>query len=837
MNRKKIKLMIASITVSQIISLSSIAYASTNIYNLSDINYDYSNPIYSNGVEDTYIYDSTDSVITTKTGVQRNLPEVTGRYDKSYYPIPEVNKVPNESTFELIKQENKELMDNVENDIANGTLKKHIAADGQFYGTVPDDALGVEKKVYINTNSKGLHSLAVYVPAGEIATVKLNDEALSYAKKGKVKVAVGMTMIDATSYGSNSNNENRMPYLGKVFNVSEQEIKVGTPFGGMVYIDIDSSVPSGLKFEVDVKGVVDAPYFDLGKTTNEEWEIAKKAPGVFAEIRTPYLRFVVPSKFIRETKNIEEALKFWTNTVSLSATIMNKLDRTTPMTLTFDQYITVGIAYATVGWWTCNLPPSWATNALDFNSLVSDGSWGLIHEINHHYQSRHSGYDDNWGLGPEFSEITNNALSTLSYILYTNIAEYRDENGTYDWNKVADPYSSLKQQIYEGKAYYNGIPNIGNFMFSAFAHEIGPVNFANVVKSTYDGGTINGIYLEPYDYQGENSGKLTRNDRYDDMAYRFCVAGGRDYTWYIKNELRWPLREETVQKIKNLGYEEFIPVQTVYGVGEVGRETGRAFYVPSSGYTFDFEKSLVSPGDVTVVDVSKPKYGTLTKRSDGKYDYETNPSMPENEKDQFILTVNVKKDGINQTTKLNCIIGVNYNSSKVEHFNITKWDIKEALEDLETKVPYEVSSSNGMRIDTHYGNKLARAKGYFKVDESGEYEFQVFGDDNAAFRVHLEDGQTLESITEDYSSNARDAYANPKSTHFKLNLEAGKVYSYTLIVNNKDGIGWGDVNIKKGTEGSNWQSITKVFSREEDINKTTDRSLHCQKQNLQDHQY
>lgn len=138
--------MIASITVSQIISLSSIAYASTNIYNLSDINYDYSNPIYSNGVEDTYIYDSTDSVITTKTGVQRNLPEVTGRYDKSYYPIPEVNKVPNESTFELIKQENKELMDNVENDIANGTLKKHIAADGQFYGTVPDDALGVEKR-------------------------------------------------------------------------------------------------------------------------------------------------------------------------------------------------------------------------------------------------------------------------------------------------------------------------------------------------------------------------------------------------------------------------------------------------------------------------------------------------------------------------------------------------------------------------------------------------------------------------------------------------------------------------------------------------------------------
>ena len=84
-----------------------------------------------------------------------------------------MNKVPDEETFELIKAENKELMDRVVEDIANGTLKKHIAADGQFYGTVSDSALGVEKRIYINTNAKGAHSLASYVPAGEIATVTL----------------------------------------------------------------------------------------------------------------------------------------------------------------------------------------------------------------------------------------------------------------------------------------------------------------------------------------------------------------------------------------------------------------------------------------------------------------------------------------------------------------------------------------------------------------------------------------------------------------------------------------------------------------------------------------
>ena len=89
---------------------------------------------------------------------------------------------------------------------------------------------------------------------------------------------------------------------------------------------------------------------------------------------------------------------------------------------------------------------------------------------------------------------------------------------------------------------------------------------------------------------------------------------GRDYTWYIQKELRWPLKQVTNNKIKALGYDEIIPVQSVYAMGEVGRETGRPFYIPSSGYTFDFQKSLVSPGNVTVIDVSQPKYGALQLR-------------------------------------------------------------------------------------------------------------------------------------------------------------------------------------------------------------------------------
>lgn len=275
-------------------------------------------------------------------------------------------------------------------------------------------------------------------------------------------------MVDAEQYSHNHGSENRMPYLGKRFSISERETKVGTPFGGMVFIEIADSIPSGTNIEVDIKGVVDTPYYDLGKTTAEEWKVAKDAPGVFAEIRTPYLRFILPAKFIRHIEDPQKAAEFWTNVTALSATAMGLENRTTPMTMTFDQYITVGIAYANVWGWSCNLPPEWAKDAFDYDGVVKNGSWGIIHEINHHYQRRYNNYSDEWGLGTGFTKITNNALSAASYILYTNIAASRGEEGTYDWNKVADPYSSLKQQIYEGVQYYPGVPNIGNFMFSTF---------------------------------------------------------------------------------------------------------------------------------------------------------------------------------------------------------------------------------------------------------------------------------------------------------------------------------------------------------------------------------
>lgn len=810
---KKTVILLSSILTINLTLPAQLAYAGTS--------YDYSNSIYSEGTEDTYLYEANDKVVTTKTGVKRILPETIGAYDLSYYPIPLTNQVPSEEAFNLIKAENKELMARVETDIQNGSLKKHIAADGQFYGTISDKALGVEKKIYLNTNNKGTHSLAAYVPAGEVATVTLNEEALSYAREGLLTISVGMTEIDADEYEDNHDENNRMPYTGKTFSITENETKVGTPFGGMVYINVSYKVPSGLQLEAEIKGVVDAPYYELGQTTSKEWQTAKEAPGLFAEIRTPYLRFMVPSYFIREIEDPYKACLFWTDSTAFSATVMAHESNTTPMTLVFDDYIVGAEAYATLGGWLCNLPTKWITDALTYESLMESGSWGVIHEINHHYQSRYLSYYDEWGLGEDFGEISNNALNAISYLLYTNIAAYRSESGLDGWNKVADPYSSLKEQMAEGS---NGTPNIGTFMYSTLAHEIGPVTLGSVIQSTYEGADFNGIHVPAYDYKAESEGKMKRDERYDDFAYRICVASERDYTWYMQEELNWPLSSARVNKIADLNYKKVIPVASVYAMGEAGRETGRAYYVPSTGSIFNFEESLISPANATVINVSTPKYGTLKKLDDGTYSYVPGSAMLKGENDEFVLTVQAEADGIITERKLNCTIGISYENVTVEHYNITKWDLAEALEALKTTTSHATESSRGMRINTEEGNNLAKATGYFTVVKSGNYTFQAFGDDQAVFQLTKKDGTVLQSQTTDYASSAKEAYAQSTATHFTVQLEANTPYAYTIISNNNGGSGWADVNVLSSASAS-WNSIKTVYGNLKESGKNVIRNF------------
>ena len=69
MRRRNLKIMSKLSAITFGVSLSFTSLASANVNSRS---YDYRNPIYSEGINDSFVYDSTDSIITIKTGIQHN---------------------------------------------------------------------------------------------------------------------------------------------------------------------------------------------------------------------------------------------------------------------------------------------------------------------------------------------------------------------------------------------------------------------------------------------------------------------------------------------------------------------------------------------------------------------------------------------------------------------------------------------------------------------------------------------------------------------------------------------------------------------------------------------
>lgn len=162
--------------------------------------------------------------------------------------------------------------------------------------------------------------------------------------------------------------------------------------------------------------------------------------------------------------------------------------------------------------------------------------------------------------------------------LKKHIAAYRNENGIDEgWNKVTDPFSSLRTLMDDKKNEYSTKTNDTPWIYSTFIHEIGTKNFADVITSIYKGGTYNGIELAKYDFKVEK-GVSYSEGRFDDIAYRICVLGKADFTWYMTEVLNWPLTNDTIAKIKKLGYGKKIPVQNVYAMGESEQETGHSLY-------------------------------------------------------------------------------------------------------------------------------------------------------------------------------------------------------------------------------------------------------------------
>lgn len=197
-------------------------------------------------------------------------------------------------------------------------------------GKVPHGAERVTKTVTLYPNDSGWLSTGLYVPPGEVITVKtssltgnltarigchsdqLNPQIVPLDEDGN-PLKDEVPNLAKVKMGWEQATDNRplwrWPDMTRSFHIKKKKEEIGHVLGGVLWFQWSGGKKP---MKVEISGCVQMPWFRLGIDTNEEWnETISKYPAPWAEIQTKLITLTVESKHVRHVKNMEALAQWW----------------------------------------------------------------------------------------------------------------------------------------------------------------------------------------------------------------------------------------------------------------------------------------------------------------------------------------------------------------------------------------------------------------------------------------------------------------------------------------------------------------------------------------------
>jgi hypothetical protein len=376
-----------------------------------------------------YIKPTLDLVIETNGSKSPLIAKI-----KVFYKIPDTVWVPSKAYPLDISSNQKKtaywLAEKISSKREDNELgyKRKAAGYELFPGKVPDGAERVTKNVMIpvKVGKQGLsdmpspyyrpHTTGLYVPAGEKVKVIIDKKYLSQ----KLKVQIGVhddDLIDhldfLTRIGVN---------LTKTFELTKETTDVFSPYGGLLLINISDSTT--LKsIEIKVSGAVNAPYFKLGETSDNEWNnTIKNYPAPWTELATDNIILTVPSYRIRELKDPTALMQFYDKVMDADADLrMIDKKRAHTERIILDQQVMAGALFALPNKIVGPDDDDYCRVILNADSLKLKGSWGTFHELGHRHQFFDLDFD---GL----REVTVNLYSMYIFDQLLHLEKYQNKD-------------------------------------------------------------------------------------------------------------------------------------------------------------------------------------------------------------------------------------------------------------------------------------------------------------------------------------------------------------------------------------------------------------------------
>ena len=201
-------------------------------------------------------------------------------------------------------------------------------------GKVPEDAERVTKKITLYPGEGGYLSTGLYVPPGEVVTIKCGgltgnlvaqigchtdkldpkivpldedgnpmDDPYNPVAPNLSKVKMGWQQI------TDNRPLWRWPDMVRRFQIKKKKEEIGHVLGGVLWFTWSGG---SRPMTIEVSGCVQMPWFRLGIDTNEDWnERISKYPAPWAEVQTKTIILTVESKYVRNVKNMVALAQWW----------------------------------------------------------------------------------------------------------------------------------------------------------------------------------------------------------------------------------------------------------------------------------------------------------------------------------------------------------------------------------------------------------------------------------------------------------------------------------------------------------------------------------------------
>ncbi|XP_042857642.1 uncharacterized protein LOC122243948 [Penaeus japonicus] len=263
-----------------------------------------------------------------------------------------------------------------------------------FPGTVDSNTTRVSKKVTLDLSVLGQNrdfrmtvpqdwqATDLYLAEGDICQVIL-PETLSEAQALQITVRIGahVDWLQPNSANVINGQFERMPRVTEAFDVKPGVNEIRSQYGGnLIFV---FSEGENFTVDVDVKNVVEAPYYRFGQTSNAEWEIVKMRDAPHTVLETDKCVVVVATGDARKLTSPEELVSRYDEIIGMLNYAAGFDESEDPprgkFWLVNDAQITAGSAHA-------GFPAMFWRIYYNMADGRTPYDWVSWHELGHNYQ-------------------------------------------------------------------------------------------------------------------------------------------------------------------------------------------------------------------------------------------------------------------------------------------------------------------------------------------------------------------------------------------------------------------------------------------------------------------